>query len=102
MFFIINLVTQRTDSYFSIDTIMIIACFLIAYNTIYIYLNYKFDYSKTHFTTYIILALMLILFKFGNEFEFLIESLNSFLLLIIVIVFSSISLFISRNHKWNI
>lgn len=41
--------------------------FLILYNTIYIFLNYKYDYSKTQFTPYILLGVMLVLFKFGGE-----------------------------------
>ncbi len=46
---------------------MIMACFLIFYNTIYIFLNYWFDYSKIRFVPYIILFFMFVFFKFGNE-----------------------------------
>lgn len=68
MFWITSMVLKKTELFFNVDIMLIVACFLIIYNFIYIYLNYKFDYSKTHFASYVVLALMLILFKFGNEF----------------------------------
>lgn len=102
MFFIINTMLKRTDVFFNIDTILIIAGFLIIYNTIYIFLNYKFDYSKTQFSSYVMLVLMMILFKFGNEFTEFIGSINSYSLMILVIVTSGISLFVTKNIRWNL
>jgi len=102
MFFIINIIIGRTEAFINLNAILVMTCFLIIYNTIFIYLNYKFDYSKTQFLSYTIAALMFILFKFGNEFVSLIEGLNSYILIITVIVLSSISLFITRSYKWNL
>lgn len=102
MFGIANVIFRRTEFYLNIYTMLIIACFLIVYNTIYIFLNYKFDYSKTQFSSYIIFALMIILFKFGNEFIEIIRDINSYLLIVIVIFLSSISIFFTKKYKWNL
>lgn len=63
---IIDMLKMQT-MYFDISLILIMGIFLILYNTIYIFLNYKYDYSKTQFTPYILLGVMLVLFKFGGE-----------------------------------
>ena len=102
MFGIANVIFRRTEFYLNIYTMLIIACFLIVYNTIYIFINYKFDYSKTQFSSYIIFALMIILFKFGNEFIEIIRDINSYLLIVIVIFLSSISIFFTKKYKWNL
>lgn len=102
MFGIANAIFRRTEFYLNIYTMLIIACFLIVYNTIYIFLNYKFDYSKTQFSSYIIFVLTIILFKFGNEFIEIIRGINSYLLIVIVIFLSSISIFFTKKYKWNL
>lgn len=53
--------------YPDLPLMLAICIFLIIYNTVYIFLNYRYDYSKTQFTPYILLGLMLVLFKFGDE-----------------------------------
>ncbi len=52
---------------FQVNINIMMAIILIIYNTVYILLNYRFDYSKTRFTPYILLLLMFFLFKFGNN-----------------------------------
>lgn len=63
---IIDMLKMQT-MYFDISLILIMGIFLILYNTTYIFLNYKYDYSKTQFTPYILLGVMLVLFKFGEK-----------------------------------
>lgn len=85
---IINLIKFGTV-YFEVNINIIIAMALIVYNTVYISLNYKFDYSKTRFTPYILLVFMFILFKFGSEIVGVISSGKTVILLctgIIIIV----------------
>lgn len=99
MFFIINSIKGR-DGIFDIRLILLVACFLIVYNTTYINLNYKFDYSKTQFSSYVILILMLFLFKFGNEFMIYMEKVNSWGLLGGYIILSIISLLLIKRNNW--
>lgn len=101
MFYIINII-KGTNFIINIETALIILGLLIIYNTIYIYLNYKFNYSKTQYSSYIILILMFALFKFRNEFISLMGNLNSYLLLIGVILLSFTSLFITKKSKWSV
>ncbi len=101
MFLLINVITGRGEAFFSIGTDLLIACFLLIYNTIYIYLNYRFDYSRTQFAGYIILALMFVLFKFGNELTGRAEIPDPFILTAAVLVLSGISLFITGKQKWD-
>ena len=98
MFFIINSIKGR-DGIFDIRLILLVACFLIVYNTTYINLNYKFDYSKTQFSSYVILILMLFLFKFGNEFMIYMEKVNSWGLLGGYIILSIISLLLIKRNN---
>ncbi len=100
IFLMVNIL-RNTAPIFDIRSILIIWIFLIVYNTIYVFLNYRLNYSKTQFTTYIIVALMLVLFKFGNNFIITINSINIYLLIIIVVVVSYISLIITKNIKWS-
>ena len=59
---------MKSRAFYSDLPLMLAICiFLIIYNTVYIFLNYRYDYSKTQFTPYILLGLMLVLFKFGDE-----------------------------------
>ncbi len=59
---------MKNRAFYSDLPLMLAICiFLIIYNTVYIFLNYRYDYSKTQFTPYILLGLMLVLFKFGDE-----------------------------------
>lgn len=80
MSFLFDIIQSR-EVYFDIHTIIITFIFLIIYNTTYIGLNYKYDYSKTQFTPYILLALMLVLFKFGKQVMEIVHSSNFLLLL---------------------
>ncbi|MGL5439826.1 MAG: ABC-2 transporter permease [Filifactoraceae bacterium] len=50
---------------FSYSSILLISSVCIIYNTIYLVLNYKLDYSKTQLTPYFMLAIMLLFFKYG-------------------------------------
>lgn len=102
MFYLINKIFKGTDVIFSFDVVLVISIFLIVYNNIYIFLNYKFDYSKTQFASYIVFVFMLILFKFSNNFLSLINNLNTYILFLIVIAISCISIFITKNIKWDI
>ena len=79
--FIIDMIFSR-EFYFDINMIIITSIFLIIYNTIYIGLNYKYDYSKTQFTPYILLVLMFVLFKFGNSILNAVSLSNTILLTI--------------------
>jgi membrane protein len=102
MFYLINKIFKGTDVIFSFDVVLVISIFLIVYNNIYIFLNYKFDYSKTQFASYIVFVFMLILFKFSNNFLSLINNLNTYILFLIVIAISCISIFITKNIKWDV
>lgn len=99
VFWIVNILFRKSDMFFDMDTMLIIMCFLIVYNTIYIFMNYKFDYSKTQFSSYIVLAVMLILFKFGNEFEDMIDCVNSYFLFLVVVVISIGSSLITKKYN---
>lgn len=68
---------------------MMMACFLIFYNTIYIFLNYWFDYSKVRFVPYIILFFMFVFFKFGNEMIEIVSS-EKFIFYILLIGVSAL------------
>ncbi|MBZ4666270.1 MAG: hypothetical protein JG770_1523 [Mahella sp.] len=100
MFFYVNVILKNTEMIFNIEMIFLVASFLIVYNTVYIFLNYKFDYSKTQFTSYIIVVLGLALFKFGNDSMALVNNLNSYILVAVLIILSCTSLFITKNIKW--
>lgn len=63
IFFAVDVIWGR-EIYFNLSVNLIMASFLIFYNSIYLVLNYSFDYSKTQFTSFIIMALMMVLFKF--------------------------------------
>lgn len=102
MFYLINKIFKGTDVIFGFDVVLVISIFLIVYNNIYIFLNYKFDYSKTQFASYIVFVFMLILFKFSNNFLSLINNLNTYILFLIVIAISCISIFITKNIKWDV
>lgn len=80
----VDLVLVR-EFYFDINTILVMAIFLIIYNTIYMTLNYRYDYSKTQLTPYILLVFMLVFFKFGSEIMSIVNTSNSILLLGLVI-----------------
>lgn len=82
---IINLIRFK-EIYFEININIIMAIVLIVYNTVYIILNYKFDYSKTRFAPYILLVFMFILFKFGNEIINIISLGKSIVLICIGVV----------------
>lgn len=62
IFFAVDVIWGR-EIYFNLSVNLIMASFLIFYNSIYLVLNYSFDYSKTQFTSFIIMALMMVLFK---------------------------------------
>ncbi len=68
VFYIINILLRREVVFFSLNAIMLFSIVLITYNALYIWLNYKFDYSKTQYTSYILLVLMFALFKFRGTF----------------------------------
>lgn len=102
MFYLISLIFSGKNMIFSFKVVFVIAIFLIIYNTIYIFLNYKFDYSKTQFASYIVFVFMLILFKFSNNLVSLINNLNTYILFLILIAMSCISFFITKNIKWDI
>lgn len=57
----------NTSFQVSISLILLMAGFLVVYNTVFIFLNYKFDYSKTQLTPYIVLLAMFVLFKYGKD-----------------------------------
>lgn len=64
---LISVIKQQAP-YFNFNLIIGMSIFVLLYNTLFIWLNYKYDYSKTQFTPYILLGMMLLLFKFGTNF----------------------------------
>ena len=76
--------------------VLVIVCTLIAYNAIYIYLYYKFGESKAQILSYIMFALMIILFKFGNEFIELVSNVNLYILVIVSVILEIISVLFTR------
>lgn len=60
-------VMLKRELLFDLKLILGVILALVLYNTVYISLNYCFDYSITQFTPYLLLVFMLILFKFGDK-----------------------------------
>ncbi|GAB6108945.1 ABC-2 transporter permease [Fusibacter bizertensis] len=74
------------DFYYDINTTVVMAIFLIIYNTIFIILNYRYDYSKTQLTPYILLVFMFVFFKFGSEIITFVSSSNLIVMMVIAVL----------------
>jgi len=66
MKFLADIIMKREFGW-NINLIIIFIVLSILYNTIYIFLNYKFDYSKVQFTSFILVGIMVVVIKFGND-----------------------------------
>jgi len=66
MKFLADIIMKREFGW-NINLIIIFIVFSILYNTIYIFLNYKYDYSKVQFTSFILVGIMVVVIKFGND-----------------------------------
>lgn len=82
---LIDFILKR-DFYYDINTTIVMAIFMIIHNTIYITLNYKFDYSKTQLTPYVLLVFMFVLFKFGSEIIAFMSSSNLIVMMVIAVL----------------
>jgi len=60
-------IIMKREFDWNVNLIIIFFVISILYNTIYISLNYKYDYSKVQFTSFILVGLMLVAIKFGND-----------------------------------
>lgn len=94
---IANVIFSRADIMPDINVVLVIVCILIAYNTIYIYLYYKFGESKAQILSYIMFALMIILFKFGNEFIEVVSDINLYILVIVGVILEIVSVSFTKN-----
>lgn len=92
MFYLINNTIFNRAFLPNIHASVSVLIFLTIYNHVYLFLNYKFDYSKTQFTTYIILIFMLLLFKFGGDFMMNVGKLNFMILVLILFLITMLSL----------
>ena len=94
---IANVIFSRVDIMPDINVVLVIACILIAYNTIYIYLYYKFGESKAQILSYVMFGLMITLFKFGNEFIELVSDINLYVLVIVGFILEIVSVSFTKN-----
>ena len=101
IFYLINNILFSKNFSPNLNACLIVLIFLMFYNNTYIYINYRFDYSKTQLTTYIILILMIFLFKFGWDLMFNIQKINSYILILFLILVSFISFGLLNNIKIN-
>lgn len=76
----------KRDFYYDINTTVVMAIFLIIYNTVFIILNYRFDYSKTQLTPYILLFFMFVFFKFGSEIITFVSLSNLIVMMVIAVL----------------
>ena len=93
---IANVIFSRADIMPDINVVLVIVCILIVYNTIYIYLYYKFGESKAQILSYIMFGLIIILFKFGNEFIELVSDINLYVLVIVGVILEIASVLFTK------
>ena len=93
---IANIIFSKVDIIPDINVVLVIVCILIAYNTIYIYLYDKFGVSKAQISSYVMFGLMIILFKFGNEFIELVSNVNLYILVIVSVILEIISVLFTK------
>ena len=93
---IANVIFSRADIMPDINVVLVIACTLIAYNAIYIYLYYKLGEFKSQILSYIMFGLMITLFKFGNEFIELVSDINLYVLVIVGVILEIVSVLFTK------
>lgn len=93
---IANVIFSRVYIMPDINVVLVIVCILIAYNIIYIYLYFKFGVSKAQISSYVMFGLMIILFKFGNEFIELVSNVNLYILVIVSVILEIISVLFTK------
>lgn len=93
------LCTQITKEPWQIDIrlVLVVGLAVILFNTVYIGLNYLLDYSKTQYTSYILMFVMFAFFKFGNEIAQFIGGSSIGILLGIVMIGLAINFFALRQ-----
>jgi len=90
---IVDLLLAR-EFYYDINTTLVMAIFLIIFNTVYITLNYRYDYSKTQLTPSILLVFMIAFFKFGNDIINFVSLSNLSVLIALVLMVSGANYYI--------
>ncbi len=68
---------------YSIELILLFSMIVLVYSTIYIFLNYKYDYSKVKFAPFLMLIIMLLLFKNGNLINELSVGVSSLIVMLL-------------------
>lgn len=88
----IDIIRNRT-LFFDMSSNILMVSILIIYNSVYIYLNYRYDYSKTQLTPYILLGIMLFLFKYGNITLEISNTILPYIILLIAVLIINYVLF---------